>query len=107
VKNLLSLNPIHALHDSWARSSPEAHLAVGGAGFLGWLAQIDWAAVMGFAGVAVMVAGGTGLELYKRWKIIQLEIADHKRRLEAPGANGLVPDARPDRQAGGLRPDSI
>jgi hypothetical protein len=108
VTDMTWLNPLHALRSYWAQSSPEAHLAVGGGGFIGWCAQIPWAAILGFAGVAAMTIGGTAMELYKRYRFMQLEIREKERELDAKSlVVGLQPDTRPDRQAGGLRPSSL
>lgn len=77
------LNPIQALHDYWRGSSPELHIAVGSTGFGAWLAHVDWAAVFAFLGFAFVTLIGWGMQLYKQWKLIQLEIAEKKRELEA------------------------
>jgi hypothetical protein len=46
------------------------------------------------------------MELYRRWRLTQIEIelAERKSRDGLPA--GFCPDGRPDRQAGGLRPGS-
>jgi hypothetical protein len=80
---IASLNPINALHSYWRQSSPEAYIAVGGSGFVGWLARVDWAAVLSFAGLAAMVIGGTTIELIKRWRIMNIEVSERQRKSNA------------------------
>jgi hypothetical protein len=84
MNRLLELDPIRALHDYWHRSSPEIHLAVGGAGFGGWAARIDWAAALGFASIAIMTIGGCAIQLWKQWRLAGLEIRERERQLAEP-----------------------
>jgi hypothetical protein len=99
------LRPIDALHDYWRQSSPEAHIVVGASGFGAWIAHVDWATVIAFGGFAISTIVGTVMQLCKQWQLIQIEIEQRKReaREAAPTLNG---DCRPDRQAGGFRPNS-
>jgi hypothetical protein len=84
MNRFLALDPIRALHDHWRGSSPELHLAVGGAGFGGWAARVDWAAALGFASIAVMTLGGCAIQLWKQWRLAGLEIRDAERKIAEP-----------------------
>jgi hypothetical protein len=88
---ILLLRPLEALHSYWRDSSPEAHIAVGGAGFAAWASRIDWAAALAFACLAASTIGGTGLQLYRQWRIIQIELKELQaaaaREVEAKGAS--------------------
>lgn len=79
----LYLNPIRALHDYWRQSSPEGHIVIGSAGFGAWLTHIDWAAALAFLGYATAIVLGTGMQLYKQWRFIQLELGEKERELTA------------------------
>jgi hypothetical protein len=88
---LFQLRPMQALHDYWRSSSAEAHLAVGGPGIFGWAARVDWAAVLSVAALAAMTIGGCAIQLLKQYRLMQLEIEDRKRKLDACGAAQPAP----------------
>ncbi len=80
---LFYLNPIRALHDYWRGSSPEAHIVLGTAGFGAWWQKIDWAAALAFFVFAVGTIVGMAMQLYKQWRLIQLELDAKEQELEA------------------------
>jgi hypothetical protein len=80
---LFQLDPVVALHEYWKHSSPEAHIAVGGGGFIGWLTHLDLAAALSFFGLIVMIAGGTVIQLYKQWRLMEIEVATAQRVADA------------------------
>ncbi len=83
MHSLFYLNPIRALHDYWRESSPEAHIAIGTAGFGAWWQRVDWAAVLAFSVFAIGTVVGMGMQLYKQWRLISLELEEKKRELAA------------------------
>lgn len=102
---IFHLRPLEALHESWRHSSPELHLAVGGAGFGGWLAHIEWAPVLWFTSTCLTMFGGAAIQLWLQWRIAKIKIREAElNALQKPLM--FQPDGRPDRQAGGLRPFS-
>jgi hypothetical protein len=76
---LLHLHPIQAVQDHWRSSSPAAHFAAGTAGLAAWIASVNWAAVFAVVGVAITTVAGTGMQLYKQWRVIQIELAEAER----------------------------
>jgi hypothetical protein len=87
-------------------SSPEAYALIGGGGVIASLARVDWGAVLAAVCLAATMLGGAAMELYRRWRLTEIEIELAQRKARDPDTGGLRPDDRPDRQAGGLRPNS-
>ena len=86
IITVLHLDLARALRDHWRASEPELHLAVGGTGLAAWLASVDWAAVLAFTALAVTTIAGTGMQLYKQWKLIRLEVEERKREIQERAA---------------------
>lgn len=73
------LDATKALHDYWKSSSPEAHIIVGGAGAGGWLAHVDWAAAFSLVALAIMIIGGSLIQLFKQYRICLIELREAQR----------------------------
>jgi hypothetical protein len=87
-------------------SSPEAYAIMATGGVAASLARVDWAAVLAGVCLAVSMLGGAVMELYRRWRLTQIEIEAAETKARRTAAVGWRPDDSPDRQAGGLRPNS-
>jgi hypothetical protein len=74
---------IQALQDHWRNTSPEGYAVTMASGLLGMVAHVDWAAMLSFTCLAASMLGGTGISLYKSWRLAQLEIAERERKAKA------------------------
>jgi hypothetical protein len=84
---------LEALHDHWRHTAPEGYLVTVTSGLLGMAAQIEWSSVLTFGCLVVSMIGGSGISLYKSWKLAQIEIEAKRRKLAMPP--GMIPDQRP------------
>lgn len=82
-----------AVHDHWRKSSPEVHYLLGTTGFVGWMASVNWSAVLSFVCLAAVSLIGTGIELYRRWELVKIEL--DVRRKQADETPPLAPPEPP------------
>ena len=109
---LAQIDPQKALHDYWRESSPEAHITIGGTGFGAYLAGVNWAAIVGFLGVAIPIGFGVAMQCWKQFKLAALEVREAEiasddriaaRRTDAAAGRPLPSSVGPQRV---LVPDS-
>ena len=94
---LAQLRPVDAFHASFRESPPEAHVAIGTAGFGAWLAHIDWASAIAFAGYVTMVVSGVVIQLWKQVSVARVQIQAAEQELaDQAAARHRRPDPAPD-----------
>jgi hypothetical protein len=83
---------LHALHDHWRHTAPEGYVMTVTSGLLGMMAHVDWSSVLTFGCLVASMLGGTGISLYKSYRLAELELEAKRRNLAMPA--GLIPDER-------------
>jgi hypothetical protein len=84
---------LDALSDHWQNTSHEGYLMAMASGLVGVLAHVEWGAAVSVLSVVVTAVGGTGISLWKSYKLARIEIEAKQRKLAAPPP-GMVPDER-------------
>jgi hypothetical protein len=49
-------------------------------GLVGMVASVDWTAALTFACLAMSMVGGTGISLWKSYRLARLELAEAERK---------------------------